>query len=88
MNAADRPQLLRALHDRRETIAGSWYKALTSTNSFIPLKAVEVRRHLVELTEQAIALLLTEPFEHGKAREIGAALARLRYVQPEALGRT
>ncbi len=88
MNAADRPQLLRALHDRRETIAGSWYKALISTNSFIPLKAVKVGRHLVELTEQAIALLLTEPFEHGKAREIGAALARLRYVQPEALGRT
>jgi len=88
MNAADRPQLLRALHDRRETIAESWYKALTSTNSFIPLKAVKVRRYLVELTEQAIALLLTEPFEHGKARKIGAALARLRYVQPEALGRT
>ncbi len=88
MNAADRPQLLRALHDRRETIAESWYKALTSTNSFIPLEAVKVGRHLVELTEQVIALLLTEPFEHGKAREIGAALARLRYAQPEALGRT
>ena len=88
MNAADRPQLLRALHDRRETIAESWYKALSSANGFIPLKAVEVRRYLVELIEQAIALLLTESFEHGKAREIGAVLARLRYVQPEALDRT
>ena len=88
MNAADQPQLLRALHARRETIAESWYKTLASTNSFIPLKAVKVRRHLVELTEQASALLLTEPFEHGQAREIGAALARLRYAQPEALGRT
>jgi len=88
MNAADRSQFLRTLHARRETIAESWYKALASTNSFIPLKAGKVRRHLVELTEQAIALLLTEPFEHGQAREIGAALARLHYVQPEALGRT
>ncbi|MBU0703721.1 MAG: PAS domain-containing protein [Chloroflexi bacterium] len=88
MNAADRAQLLRALHDRRETIAESWYKALASVNGFIPHKAVKARRYLVELIEQAIALLLTESFEHGKAREIGAALARLRYVQPEALGRT
>jgi len=88
MNAADRSQLLRALHARRETIAESWYKALASANAFIPLKATEVRQRLVELTERAIALLTTDPFEHDKAQAIGAALAHLHCIQPEALGRT
>jgi PAS domain-containing protein len=73
---------------RRDAIAGRWYKPLARTSSFVPLRAALVRQHLVELTEQAIALLLTEPFEYGKAQAIGAAPARLRYVQPEALGRT
>ncbi|MDH4137268.1 MAG: PAS domain-containing protein, partial [Anaerolineae bacterium] len=48
----------------------------------------EVREHLVELTEQAIALLLTDPLEHGRAEAIGASLARLQYTEAEVLGRT
>jgi PAS domain S-box-containing protein len=88
MDALDRSKLLRVLQCHRDAVADSWYKALARTSSFVPLGAAEIRQHLVELTDQAIALLLTDPLERGKAQAIGAALARLRYVQPEDLGRT
>jgi PAS domain S-box-containing protein len=87
MNAADRSNLLKVLHSRRDAIADSWYQAIKRT-SFVSLSATEVRQRLVELTEQAVTLLLTEPLERRRAEAIGASLARLRYVQPEALGRT
>ena len=38
--------------------------------------------------EEIIALLFAEPFEHGRAEALGAALASLHYAEPEALGRT
>jgi PAS domain S-box-containing protein len=87
VNAADRAQLLQVLRSRRDAIADSWHEAIARA-SFVPFDAVGVRRHLLELTEQAITLLIAEPFEHGKAEAIGAALVRLHCVQPEALGRT
>ncbi|MGA9349133.1 MAG: PAS domain S-box protein [Anaerolineae bacterium] len=87
MNSVERSQLLQVLHGRREAIADSWYKAIART-SHVPHSAAEVREHLVELTEQAIRLLLTEPFEHGGAQAIGASLECLHFVEPEALGRT
>ena len=71
MNAADRSQLLQALHTRRDTIAGSWFKAVAPT-SFVPLSATEVRQRFIELTEQAIALLLAEPFERRRWPRPGA----------------
>jgi len=87
VNPADRAQLLQVLRSRRDAIADGWHKAIART-SFVPLDAVGVRRRLLELTEQVITLLIAEPFEHGKAEAIGAALARFHCVQPEALGRT
>ena len=87
MNSVERSQLLQVLHGRREAIADSWYKAIART-SHVPHSAAEVREHLVELTEQAIRLLLTEPFEHSQAQAIGASLECLHFVEPEALGRT
>ena len=87
MNSAEWSQLRRLLHGRRDAIADSWYRAMATT-CYVPLKAAEVHLHLAGLTEQAIALLLTEPFEHHRAEAIGASLARLHYLQPEALGRT
>jgi signal transduction histidine kinase len=87
MNAADRSELLQALQGRCDTIADSWYQAIART-SYVPHSAAELRRHLAGLTEQAIALLLTDPFEHDRAEAIGASLARLHYLEPEALGRT
>jgi len=87
MHATLRSQLLQTLRTRRDTIADSWFKAVAPT-SFVPLSATEVRQRFVELTEQAITLLLAEPFERRQAEAIGASLVRLHYVQPEALGKT
>ena len=87
MNSAERSQLLQFLRGRRDAIADSWHKAIART-SHVPHSAAEVRRHLVELTERAITLFLTEPGEHDGAETIGASLVRLHYVEPEALGRT
>jgi PAS domain S-box-containing protein len=87
VNAADRSQLLETLHSRRDAIADSWYQAIART-SFAPLSATEVQRRFAELTEQAIALLLAEPFERRQAEAIGASLADLHYIQPQALGQT
>jgi signal transduction histidine kinase len=87
LNSADRSQLLQTLHGRRDTIAARWYQVIVST-SFGSLDAAEARQRLLELTEQAIALLVSEPFDRRAARAIGTALARLHYIQPEALGRT
>jgi len=87
MNTEVRSQVHQVLLSRRHAIANDWHKAISRT-SFAPLKAVEVRQRLVELAEDFIALLLTEPFEHQQAEAIGASLAGLRYVEPEAIGRT
>ncbi|MBC8248297.1 MAG: hypothetical protein H8E90_01345, partial [Anaerolineales bacterium] len=79
MNTEDGLQLHQALISRRDAIADSWSKAIART-SFIPLITTEVRQQLVELTEQAITLLLAESFEHDRAEAIGASLASLHYV--------
>lgn len=84
---ATRSELLCLLQDRRSAIAQSWYEAIATTG-FVTLTGSEVRQRLDELTGQAILVLLDEPFEAGKAHRIGAALAGLHYLQPEALGRT
>jgi len=87
MNSVERSQLLQILHGRRDAIADSWYQAIART-SFVAPSATKVRQPFVELTEQAITVLLAEPFEPGQAQAIGAALARSHYIQPQALGRT
>ena len=87
MNAEARLQVHQVLLSRRQAIAEHWYNAIART-SCVPFEAVEVRRRLVELTEEVIALLLTEPFEPRRAEAIGASLAGLHYVEPEALGKT
>jgi signal transduction histidine kinase len=80
-------QVHRALLSRRHAIADDWHKAIARTGS-VSLKAAEVRQRLVELTAEAIALLLTEPFDHDRAEAIGASLAGFHYLESEALGRT
>jgi PAS domain S-box-containing protein len=84
MNAVDRSQLLEVLSRRRDEIADDWYKAVAQV-SYIPLEASKVRRRLVELVEQASAVLVADSFESSQAHAIGVALAQLHCIQPEAL---
>jgi PAS domain S-box-containing protein len=87
VNAEDKSQVRQALLGRRDAIADSWYKAVAQTG-FVSHSAAEVRRQFVALTEEVIALLLTEPLERTQAQAIGASLAGFHYVEPETLGRT
>jgi PAS domain S-box-containing protein len=87
LNREARSQVHQALLSRRQAIADDWYKAIARA-SFASLSTAEVRQSLVQLTEQAIALLFTQPFEPSRAEAIGASLASFHYLQPAVLGRT
>jgi diguanylate cyclase (GGDEF)-like protein/PAS domain S-box-containing protein len=71
---------------RRDEIVDSWYEAIAGT-SFTSLTAAEVRRHLSQLTDEAITLLFSESFECPKAQAIGSTLANMHYLNPETLSR-
>lgn len=75
------------LADRRDAIARRWQRALAGT-SYVPIGSRELRQHLLDLTDQLIALLLMDPFTPEAARAVGTALVRLHFTQPEALGRS
>ncbi|HEV7216860.1 MAG TPA: histidine kinase dimerization/phospho-acceptor domain-containing protein, partial [Chloroflexota bacterium] len=75
------------LQARRERTVHAWQRAL-ARSGFVAMTASEIHHRLDELTGQIIALLLTDPPEPAAAQEIGAALVRFHYVQPEDLGET
>jgi len=87
MNPAEWSTLQQVLHGRYEAITDCWYQVVASVG-FASLSPTETRQRLVELTKQVTELLLAEQFQHPRARAIGATLAHLCHMQPEALGRT
>ncbi len=87
MDATERRNLDLTLHARRAVIAARWYHAIAPT-ALSPLPPADVQRQLLALTDRAIALLVADTFAPGEAAAIGAALARLRYLQPASLGGT
>ena len=87
MNQTRKRHILQHLRRRQDAIADTWYQAIVRT-SFTPRSSTAVRRRLAELTGQAITVLLAVSFEYTQAEAIGAALAQLHYLQPEALGST
>jgi signal transduction histidine kinase len=84
LSACTQPSGAWSQHDR---IADAWYEAIAQA-CFVPYGSAELRCQLLELTEQAIILLRTEPFEFSQACAMGARLAQLSCCLPEALGRT
>ncbi len=87
MDATERRDLHHTLRARREIIAARWYHAIAPT-ALSPHPPADVQGHLLALTDRAIALLVADAFAPGEAAEIGAALVRLRYLQPASLGDT
>jgi PAS domain S-box-containing protein len=87
MTATELGQLADLLHSRSEAIADRWYRAIAST-SFVSLSPGAIRARLVTLTTRAIDALLGEPFPREEAWAIGAALADLYYLHPDALSGT
>ncbi len=82
---SERAQLSQLLRNRRDAIAENWYQAVQRTGS-TSLDAAQVRLRLSDLAGQVVALLLTEPFDRNQAKSIGATLACLTGIQPEACG--
>jgi hypothetical protein len=79
--------LYQTLQDRHNVIVDRWRNALAGT-SFTPLTVVQTCSRLGELTDRVISLLVSETLDRREARKIGAALAHMRYLSPEALGKT
>jgi hypothetical protein len=75
------------LEERREVIARNWYEAI-ACSCYAAKSSREVRQDLEGLAGQAIDLLAAAPLDGSRAEEIGMALARLHYIQAEALGGT
>jgi PAS domain S-box-containing protein len=87
MNSLAHSQLLAALHSRQDLIADHWYRAISRT-SYVRFDPTQIQQYLVDWTGELSDLLSIEPFEYARAEAVGAALAGLHYLQPEALGRT
>jgi PAS domain S-box-containing protein len=79
--------LLPVLARRSGAIARRWQQALARTG-FSDASVPEVRGQLQALLERGIAALLADPVDRGEGRAIGAAVAALHFVHPDALERT
>ena len=84
MNDTD---LVARLCRHQKALAKVWQQAVAHT-SYTPFTSRDLRERFRALTEQVIALLVAETFDRASAQTIGADLARLHYVHPEALART
>jgi PAS domain S-box-containing protein len=87
MDPSLRSQLEIALLQRCPAVAERWHQAIAQTG-YVALDATEAGHELAEMTERAATLLIAEPFDRDKAQEIGAAVACLHFLQPDALGQT
>ena len=81
------PEVQEQLKAIRDSISRKWYQAIADT-CYPAKSAGEVRQDLRALTDKVIDLLVNAQLDASEAEEIGVALARLHYVQAEALGQT
>jgi hypothetical protein len=81
---AHMPQLLQS---RQEAISAEWYRTLAKEEN-TSLTGESLRQCLHELTGKAIAVLLEEADVDTESRAVGAALADLHLIRPDALGQT
>ncbi|HEY1291667.1 MAG TPA: response regulator [Chloroflexota bacterium] len=75
------------LRGRAEAIASAWTSMLAA-EGYVPWSARELRQRLRIMVDQAIELLLGDPFNRVAARGIGTELSQLGYTSPQALGRS
>jgi PAS domain S-box-containing protein len=75
------------LRGREDAIAQAWTSML-STEGFVPWSSRELRQRLQGMTDQAIDVLVSQPFNTSTARSLGSGLSRLGYTSPQVLGRT
>lgn len=81
------PELAPLLAHRSVRIAAMWQEALGRTG-FVAASVPEVQARLLILTERSIGVLLADPLNRVESRSIGAAIAALHYIHPDALEQT
>lgn len=72
---------------RYQEIAVAWYLAIAGT-SYVALSAQHIRERLAELVTAVADQLLSDDFDSHAVEQVGEALVRLNFTQPEALGGT
>lgn len=87
MRLPEEERLLGYLKNRSEQIAEAWYDAISDVG-FVVLPAAEVRQRLDGLTGRILELVSTESPDRQEMREVGSALAEMRMLEPETLGKT
>lgn len=85
LTAEERRKLKVMLEAKCTHIQDGWREALPN-KCFGLLDSDELQRYLASLTEQIVALLLSQSWNEAQARGIGAQLAALPGVEPELLG--
>jgi PAS domain S-box-containing protein len=87
MTAVGQSVSRKLLAERREAIAARWYEVIVRS-SFVAVDAAELCEHITGLADRVLSVLLAEPFMPSDAVDIGKALARVRFTEPETLSRT
>ncbi|MCL4508301.1 MAG: ATP-binding protein [Chloroflexi bacterium] len=75
------------LSQRCEDVAVQWQQSLAHTG-FVASSVPEVQAHLSILARRTIHAVLADEPDRNECRTIGAAVASLHYVHPDALERT
>ncbi|MCL4508241.1 MAG: hypothetical protein M1296_01810, partial [Chloroflexi bacterium] len=75
------------LSQRCEDVAVQWQQSLAHTG-FVASSVPEVQSHLSILARRTIHAVLADEPDRNECRAIGAAVAGLHYVHPDALERT
>ena len=76
-----------ALAERTRSLAEAWRHGLARTN-YVPLSASDVRAAFGSMAADVLGVLLGNLDCAAEGRQVGAALVRMGYVSPEALGTT
>lgn len=91
MDLGVRQEIARELDARRDSLVEEWYNAIAHT-CYIPLGAHALRARLGELLDRVTELWLADSPPAAEvdraAQQIGADMARLHFVNAEALGQT
>jgi diguanylate cyclase (GGDEF)-like protein/PAS domain S-box-containing protein len=72
---------------RREELARTWTRSATSA-SYIPRAAAEIEALLLELVDELLAILSTDPFSMSAGLRIGQRLVNEGFIDPTALTAT
>jgi PAS domain S-box-containing protein len=75
------------LSGRSVRVAWRWQQALAETG-FAAVSVPELRGRLRDLFERSVRALIAEPVDRAEGRAVGAAVAALHFVHPDALERT